>query len=99
MVYSQSGWQHLFRKINRTHSSTSIFIISKSTRSAPARTGLIFAVSRRGHGQDPEVILYHHRLGQGKGTLLWEEGVPSGQVSMVEGAVGGASSTLEKAAG
>lgn len=25
----------------------------------PARTMFIFAVARRGHGQDPEVILYH----------------------------------------
>lgn len=27
----------------------------------PGRTGLIFAVARRGHGWDPEVVLYHLR--------------------------------------
>lgn len=48
-----------------------------------ARTGLISAVARRGHGQDPEVVLYHlmsffwgQLLLHGRGSS-WVMSVPS----------------------
>lgn len=102
MVYSHSGWQHLFREIYRTQPSfISIFIISKSTCPAPARTGLIFAASRRGHGQDSEVILYYHRplQGQGKGLSSGKKRFLLVKEAWWREQLGGASSILKKAAG
>lgn len=81
MAYSHSGWQHPFREIYRAQSSfTSIFIISKS---ACIRRGHVSGPGPRGYSIPPQTI-----AGVGERDSPPEEGVPSGQVSMVEEAVG-----------
>lgn len=55
-------------------------VISIPIGLVPVRIGLIFAVARRGHSQDLEVVLCPLK-GQGKGSLL-------DQRSVVEGAAG-----------
>lgn len=54
-----------------------------------AKTRLIFPVARREHGQDLEVFFVAPTAfpGAEEGSLSWGEGVPSGGVSMAEGAV------------
>lgn len=53
----------------------------------PARTGLVFAVVRRGHVQDTEVILHHLAFarGRGKGVFFGEKGSQHSTAGPVQG--------------
>lgn len=61
------------------NNQTKIWILLRKlfTSCPGSRTGLIFAVAKRGHGQDPEAILYHLHIPER------EKGITSGWRSIV----------------